>query len=73
MLEMMGHTHTRPTWIADNAACVYLVVGAGMYNLAKHTDTPIYRVRVDCASSPLVMRLGRRYTRSLGRTSLPTC
>jgi hypothetical protein len=28
----MGYKQTRPTWIAqDNAACIYLVKGAGMY------------------------------------------
>jgi hypothetical protein len=35
----------RPTWIAqDNAACIYLVKGAGMYNRAKHIDTRIYHI-----------------------------
>jgi hypothetical protein len=46
MLEMMGYKQSRPTWIAqDNAACIYLVKGAGMYNRAKHIDTRIYRIR----------------------------
>jgi hypothetical protein len=39
----MGYKQTRPTWIAqDNAACIYLVKGAGMYNRAEHIDTRIY-------------------------------
>jgi hypothetical protein len=46
MLDMMGYKQTRPTWVAqDNAACIYLVKGAGMYIWAKHIDTRIYRVR----------------------------
>ena len=46
MLEMMGYKQSRPTWIVqDNAACIYLVKGAGMYNRAKHIDTRIYRIR----------------------------
>ncbi len=43
---MMGYKQSRPTWIAqDNAACIYLVKGVGMYNRAKHIDTRIYRIR----------------------------
>jgi hypothetical protein len=45
MLEqIMGYKQTRLTWIAqDNAACINLVKGAGMYNRAEHIDTRIYR------------------------------
>jgi hypothetical protein len=43
---MMGYKQTRPTWVAqDNAACIYLVKGVGMYIWSKHIDTRIYRVR----------------------------
>lgn len=46
----MGYKQTRPTWIAqDNAVCINLVKGAGMYNRAEHIDTRIYRT-----STPLV-------------------
>ena len=46
VMSMMGYQQTRPTSIAqDNAACIYLVRGSGMYNRAKHIDTRVYRVR----------------------------
>jgi len=50
VMELMGYKQRHPTWIAqDNAACIYLVKGAGMYNRAQHIETRIYRVR-DLAS-----------------------
>jgi hypothetical protein len=46
VMELMGYAQSQPTWIAqDNAACIYLAKGAGMYNRAKHIDTRIYRIR----------------------------
>ena len=42
----MGYKQQHPTYIAqDNAACIYIIKGSGMYNWAKHIDTRIYRVR----------------------------
>ena len=50
VLEIMGFKQQEPTPIAqDNAACIYLVRGAGMYNRAKHIDTRIYRIRELCS------------------------
>ena len=49
-MQIMGYEQHGPTPIAqDNAACIYLVKGAGMYNRAKHIDTRIYRIRELCA------------------------
>ena len=46
VMELMGYKQKHPTFIAqDNAACIYIVKGSGMYNRAKHIDTRIYRVR----------------------------
>ena len=50
VMHIMGYKQSGPTPIAqDNAACIYLVKGAGMYNRAKHIDTRIYRIRELCA------------------------
>ena len=55
-MQFMGYEQQTPTPIAqDNAACIYLVKGAGMYNRAKHIDTRVYRIReLSSGNSPEV-------------------